>query len=91
MPPETIFQPCALSPALVVLLQACLDARTLKDKALAERLCLSPETIHTEFKRIAQVLGTHDRFGAVLLAWDRGWIRYAPPPPASEADGTDTP
>lgn len=71
--------PCCLSPALVCLLQTCLDAHTLKDKALAKRLCLSPETVHTEFKRIAQTLGTHDRFEAVLLAWDKGWITHSPP------------
>lgn len=65
---------CPLTPALVFLLQSCLDARSTHDKRLAERLCLSPETIHTEFKLIAQRLETHDRFEAVLLAWEKGWI-----------------
>ncbi len=71
---------CPLSPALVSLLQSCLDARSTHDKKLAERLCLSPETIHTEFKLIARCLNTHDRFEAVLLAWEKGWIHFAPPP-----------
>jgi len=71
---------CPLSPALVLLLQSCLDARTMHDKKLAERLFLSPETVHTEFKLIAKCLDTHDRFGAVLIALEKGWIRLAPPP-----------
>ena len=72
---------CPLSPALVHLLQACLDGRSTMDKPLARRLCLSPETIRTEFKRIGQALGTHDRFASVLLAWEKGWIVLPPPPP----------
>lgn len=73
---------CPLSPALVLLLQSCLDARSTHDKRLAEHLCLSPETVHTEFKLIAQRLDTHDRFEAVLIALERGWITlaFAPPP-----------
>jgi len=82
-------EPRRLSPALICLLQTCLDAHTLKDKTLAERLYLSPETVHTEFKRIAQTLGTHDRFEAVLLAWDEGWITHLPP--TDEAGGTKPP
>lgn len=77
---KTNDKPGPLSPALVCLLQTCLDAHTMTDKELAKRLCLSPETVHTEFKRIAQVLGTHDRFEAILFAWDKGWITYSPPP-----------
>ena len=80
MTPKTNANLCCLSPALVCLLQTCLDAHSLADKELARRLCLSPETVHTEFKRIAQTLGTHDRFEAVLPAWDKGWITHSPPP-----------
>lgn len=86
---KTNAKPCWLSPALVCLLQTCLDARTLKDKQLAKRLCLSPETVHTEFKRIAQILNTHDRFEAVMLAWEKGWIIYVPPPPADATSNTN--
>lgn len=88
---EKIPKPCSLSPALLCLLQTCLDAHTMTDKELAKRLCLSPETVHTEFKRIAQTLGTHDRFGAILLAWDKGWITHFPPPPADEVGDTNLP
>ena len=59
---------CPLSPALVRLLQSCLDGRSTCDKNLAECLFLSPETVHTEFKLIAQRLDTHDRFEAVMIA-----------------------
>ncbi len=68
-----------LTPALILLLQACVDVRSTQDKKLAQHLCLSPETIRTEFKRIAESLGTHDRFEAVLLAWEKNWIRLPPP------------
>ena len=72
---------CPLSPALIDLLQACVDARCIKDKMLAERLCLSPQTVHTNFRRVAEALGTHDRFEAIYIAYENGWIRFAPPPP----------
>ena len=75
-----------LSPALVLLLQSCLDCRSTCDKKLAVRLFLSPETVHTEFKLIAQRLNTHDRFEVVLIALEKGWISLAfalPLPPSS--------
>jgi len=76
---------CPLSPALVRLLQSCLDCRSTHDKNLAEHLFLSPETMHTEFKLIAQCLDTHERFEAVMIALEKGWISLAfalplPPP-----------
>jgi len=78
MTPDTKIA-CPLSPALVFLLQSCFDARSTHDKKLAEHLCLSPATVHTEFKLIAQRLDTHDRFEAILIALEKGWIRFAPP------------
>ena len=71
---------CPLSPALIDLLQACVDAGCTKDKTLAEHLCLSHQTVHTSFRRIADALGTHDRFEAIYIAYENGWIRFAPPP-----------
>ena len=70
-----------LSPALVLLLQSCLNSRSTCDKKLAVRLFLSPQTVHTEFKLIAQRLDTHDRFEAVMIALERGWSRSSPRPP----------
>ena len=75
---------CPLSPALVLLLQSCLNSRSTCDKKLAERLFLSPETIHTEFKLIAQRLDTHNRFEAILIALERGWITFIPISPPIE-------
>lgn len=75
---------CPLSGALLKLLQACTEAGSLHDKVLAELLCQSPETIHTNFKRINELLGTHERFAAVQQACREGWIpplHFAPPPP----------
>lgn len=71
---------CPLSPCLLGLLQLCVDLKSTKDRKLAEHLCLSPETVKTEFKRIGQVLDTHDRFEAIMMAWENGWIRLSPPP-----------
>lgn len=78
---------CPLSPALILLLQACVDARCIRNKTLADRLCLSPQTVHSNFRRIAEALGTHDRFEAICIAYENGWIRFAPPP-AIETEGT---
>ena len=76
--PNTV---CPLSPALVLLLQACIDARCIRNQTLADHLCQSPDTVHTNFRRIADALGTHDRFEAICMAHENGWIRFAPPPP----------
>ena len=70
-----------LSPALVLLLQSCIELKTTQDKKLAERLCLSPETIRTEFKRIATILHTHDRIEAGMKACENGWISLPLTPP----------
>ncbi len=77
---------CPLPDALLSLLRACAESGSLHDKALAERLCQSPETVHTNFKRINELLGTHERFAAVRMACREGWISPfdfmpAPPPP----------
>ncbi len=72
---------CPLSPALLALLQACVDARCIRNKTLADRLCLSPDTVHTNFRRIAEALGTHDRFEAIYIAYEHGWIRFPTPSP----------
>ena len=69
---------CPLSPALISLLQACVDARCIRNQTLADHLCQSADTVHTNFRRIAGVLGTHDRFEAICMAYENGWIRFAP-------------
>jgi len=87
MTPDTKWNPntaCPLSPALVILLQSCVDVRSTHGKRLAEHLCLSPETVHTEFKLIAQHLDTHDRFEAILIALEKGWITFNSTPPLPE-------
>lgn len=77
---------CPLPAALRNLLQSCAEAGSLHDKVLAARLRLSPGTVHTNFKRINALLGTHERFAAVQMACRAGWISSihfvpAPPPP----------
>lgn len=75
---------CPLPEALRNLLQACAESGSLRDNVLAGRLCLSPQTVHTNFKRINALLGTHERFAAVRMACAKGWIssiHFAPAPP----------
>lgn len=74
---------CPLPDALLKLLRTCAESGSLRDQILADRLCQSPETVHTNFKRINELLGTHERFAAVQLACRKGWIpliHFAPPP-----------
>jgi len=82
---------CPLSCALVGLLQTCVDAKCIKNKTLADLLCLSPDTVHTNFRRIAEALGTHDRFEAIYIAYENGWIRFAPPPPPPQPAAENQP
>lgn len=88
MPSKT--KDCPLPPSLIHLLQACVQARSTKDRDLAEHLQLSPATIRTKFKRIGEVLGTHDRFASILIAVEHGWI-VLPLPPSTESRMTETP
>jgi len=72
---------CPLPEALRKLLQAYAESGSLLDKVLADQLCLSPQTVHTNFKRINELLGTHERFAAVRIACGKGWIpsiQFAP-------------
>ena len=68
---------------MLKLLQTCAEAGSLHDDVLAGLLCLSPQTVHTNSKRINELLGTHERFSAVQMACRAGWIpllHFAPPP-----------
>jgi DNA-binding NarL/FixJ family response regulator len=65
---------CPLTPALIELLQACLDTGTDDTGALAAILCRTSGTVRTDFKRTFVALGVHDRMEAMLKALDAGWI-----------------
>ena len=81
--PNAPLDECPLPEALRTLLHACAESGSLRDDVLAERLCLSPQTVHTNFKRINILLGTHERFAAVQIACREGWIpllHFAPAP-----------
>ena len=68
-------EPCPLTPRLLQLLQASVNANDTSDEILASLLHISPSTVNTEFKRIFSLLGVHSRSGVVLLALKQGWIR----------------
>lgn len=72
---------CPLSPSLRRLMLTSIAMGDTSDRALAECLCVSPATVHTEWRRILEVTSTHSRFAAVLHALRHGWLRM------SEADG----
>lgn len=74
--PNAPLDGCPLPEALRKLLQTCAESGSLLDKVLADRLCLSPQTVHTNFKRINELLGTHERFAAVRMACGNGWISF---------------
>lgn len=65
---------CTLTPALLRLLQACVDLHTTSAGPLALHLHLSVTTVRTEFQRILTALDVHDRHAAVNLALRKGWI-----------------
>jgi len=69
---------CPLTPALLQLLQACVTANSTDTRTLAGTLCRSPETVRTEFKRINQILGTHGRSDALIIAVRNRWIAVSP-------------
>ena len=76
---------CPLPEALRSLLCACAESGSLRDDVLAEHLFQSPQTVHTNFRRINELLGTHERFAAVRMACGKGWIsslHFAPAPSA---------
>lgn len=63
-----------LTPCAQQLLQCCVALGTTQTARLAEHLCLSRHTINSSFHRINCALGTHDRFAAVQMALENGWI-----------------
>lgn len=68
---------CPLTPALVRLLQSCVDLCTADTKTLARYLRVSPKTINTEFQRICSLLNVPSRTAALLTALSEGWIAFS--------------
>jgi DNA-binding CsgD family transcriptional regulator len=71
MPPTL---PCPLCSAALRLLQACVATGTTDTATLAKHLFLSPHTIRSTFYRIHLCLDVHDRYAALKMATDNGWI-----------------
>jgi DNA-binding CsgD family transcriptional regulator len=65
---------CPLTPALKTLLETAVELRTTNNKALAEKLCVSEETIKSGFRRMGQLLDTHSRSETLLHALLSGWV-----------------
>lgn len=63
-----------LPPHLVELLRACRDLNTTETKALVKRLNLTAATVNVYFQRVAEHLGTTDRFSSVQQALRLGLI-----------------
>lgn len=63
-----------LTPALLELLQTCIELETTDSNTLAKRLYRSPSTIDTEFRRIFAITGCHDRGGVLIYALRKGWV-----------------
>lgn len=59
---------------LAELLRTCRELNTTETKALAQRLSLSTATINVYFQRIAEALGTTDRFSSVQQAFRLGLL-----------------
>ena len=79
--PNAPLDRCPLPEALRSLLCACAESGSLRDDVLAEHLFQSPQTVHTNFRRINELLCTHERFAAVRMACGKGWIpsiQFAP-------------
>ena len=71
--------PC-FSPALQVLLAACVHLGRTDTNALAAYLRRSPATINTQFRTINQCFGTSARADALLLTLNKRMIPLSPFP-----------
>jgi DNA-binding NarL/FixJ family response regulator len=76
---------CPLTPALRTLLEATIAVGTTNSRTLAERLVCSEETVKSNFRRINQLLYTHNRAEAVLIALSQGWICFPSAEPMQES------
>lgn len=64
----------ALPGHLVELLRTCQELNTTESKPLAAHLALSPASVNAYFQRIAEILGTTDRFSSVQQAQRLGHL-----------------
>ncbi|HVW31201.1 MAG TPA: LuxR C-terminal-related transcriptional regulator, partial [Acidimicrobiia bacterium] len=65
--------PSAITPREADLLR--LAAAGMSNRAIAENLTLSVNTVRTQFQRLLEKLGAHSKLEAVAVARDRGLIR----------------
>lgn len=63
-----------LTPALCEVLETCIRLKTTNAKIVAAGLNRSPATVRTEFQRILAIMNVHNRYAALKIAEDKGWI-----------------
>jgi DNA-binding CsgD family transcriptional regulator len=66
-----------------------LAAQGKDDWAIGRLLGLSPETVHSYFKRLMQRLGVRTRVQAIIWALESGQIAFGDRPPAGEGPAPD--
>ena len=67
----------SLAAHLIELLRTCQELNTTETKTLAAHLGLAPASVNAYFQRIAEVLGTRDRFSSVHQAQRMGYLLRA--------------
>lgn len=75
--------PCPLTPALLELLQVCVELESVNTEKLAEHLNLAPSSIASRFKRINVLMDAHSREEVLLKAIRLGWIQVRASPGAN--------
>ena len=68
--------PFVLANHLADVLRACRERNTTETKPLATHLGLTPATVNVYFQRIAEALGTTDRFSSVQRAYRMGLLEH---------------
>ena len=74
IPPYNAELICPLTKAEIEVLQTARDNATTKDPLIAEILVKSPSTVENQWKDIKQKLSVYERYAAICLAEDNGWI-----------------
>jgi DNA-binding NarL/FixJ family response regulator len=78
LPQKNTNNTCPLTLCEREILQIARDNGTIKDQPIAELLSKAPKTVEHHFENIRQKLGVIERYKAICIAEEAGWIALKP-------------
>jgi DNA-binding NarL/FixJ family response regulator len=91
LPQNGLINACPLTKSEREILQTARDNGTLKDPLIAATLSKSPDTAENQWKEIKRKLEVIERYAAICVAEDAGWLALNPRTITRSGGGINSP